>query len=661
MNVQPLSLRTKIILSFLVVIIVGGSLSLYFGSRLVKKTIISQAQTKVGHDLAAAWMVFNEKLNDIRDIVDSTASRESIQDAIKYERRDILVRYLSRVRNENGLDILTLTDSKGSVILRTRNPQIIGDSQAQDEIISKALEGGVYAFPQIVSKVELLKEAPELAERAYMEFVDTLKAAARPEKREENGMVLKAASTVVDENGVILGVLYGGFLINRNYEIVDRVKEIVYKDEKYKGREIGTATIFQHDLRISTNVIDESGNRAIGTRVSKEVNQAVLVEGKPWIDRAFVVNDWYITAYEPITNISGEIIGILYVGMLERPYIDTTNRVILTFSVIAILSVVLLLVLLFISTTRIIHPIKEMVYATQRIAEGDLSHKVDVKSKDEIGILADSFNQMTTDLKTANEELIEWGRILEKKVEERTKELREAQAHLFQTEKLASLGKLAAGVAHEINNPLGGILIYSHLLLEDLDKNSPYYENLEKIVKETTRCKDIVKGLLEFARPKEPEATLTDVNELLNKSLSLVESQSLFQNIQVEKRYAVDLPVIVADSSQLQQVFMNIILNAADAMQGEGRLILQTSLDAGGENLVIDFTDNGPGIREEDKEKIFDPFFTTKEVGHGTGLGLSISYSIIRKHQGTIDVHSTFGKGATFTITLPVLGGIEND
>ncbi len=661
MNVQPLSLRTKIIISFLVVIIVGGSLSLYFGSRLVKRTIISQAQAKVEHDLAAAWMVFNEKLNDVKEIVDFTASRESIQDAIKHDRQDILFKYLSRVRNENGLDILTLTDNKGKVILRTRNPEVIGDSQAEDEVISMALKGGICSFPQIVTRSELLKEAPELAEQAYMVFIETPKAAQRPEKREENGMMLKAASAVVDENGEILGVLYGGLLINRNYEIVDRVKEIVYKDEKYKGREIGTATIFQHDLRISTNVKDEAGNRAIGTRVSKEVSQAVLVEGKPWIDRAFVVNDWYITAYEPIRNISGDIIGILYVGVLERPYIDTTNRVILAFSVIAILSVVLLLILLFISTTRIIHPIKEMVFATQRIAEGDLSHKVDVKSKDEVGILADSFNQMTTDLKTANEKLIEWGRTLEKKVEERTKELREAQAHLFQTEKLASLGKLAAGVAHEINNPLGGILIYSHLLLEDLDKNSPYHNNLEKIVKETTRCKDIVKGLLEFARPKEPEATLTNVNELLNKSLSLIESQSLFQNIQVEKRYSADLPLIVADSAQLQQVFMNIILNAADAMQGEGRLTLRTSLSSDGEDLIIDFSDTGPGIREEDMEKIFDPFFTTKEVGHGTGLGLSISYSIIRKHQGTIDVQSTFGEGATFTIKLPIAGGIEDD
>jgi two-component system NtrC family sensor kinase len=660
MSLKSLSLRTKIILSFLVVIIVGGSLSLVFGSRLVKGAIISQAQAKVRHDLAAAWMVFNEKLNDIKDVVGFTGSSETLRDAIKNKNRDALWKYLCRIREDNRLDILTLTDSKGEVVLRTRNLEVFGDSQSQDEIIKKALLGENNAFPQIVNRSELFKESEELAERAFMEFVETPKAAPRVENKEENGMMLKAACPVLDESNQLLGILYGGILINRNYEIVDRVKEIVYKDEKYKGREIGTATIFQHDLRISTNVRNARGERAIGTRVSTEVNQAVLVEGIPWIDRAFVVNDWYITAYEPIRNIAGEIIGILYVGILERPYIDITNRVILTFGVIAVCCVILLLVILYFSTTRIIDPLQNMVLATQKIAKGDLSHKVDVQSRDEIGSLADSFNQMTSDLEAANEKLVDWGRTLEKKVEERTKELREAQAHLIQSEKLASLGKLAAGVAHEINNPLGGVLIYSHLLLEDLDRDSPYYENLEKIVKETTRCKDIVKGLLEFARPKEPEATSTNINELLDKSLSLVVSQSLFQNIRVEKHYAADLPFIIADSAQLQQVFMNIILNAADAMGGEGELKLRTSLDTDGRRVAIDFSDTGPGIQEEDRKKIFDPFFTTKEVGQGTGLGLSISYSIIRKHQGTIEVHSTPGEGATFSVKLPVAGEIQN-
>ncbi len=661
MSLRPFSLRTKIILSFLIVIIIGGLLSLSFGSRLVKNTVIDQAQAKVKHDLAAAWMVFNERLNDIKDIVGLTAAREGIKGATKNNNKDILFRYLSRIRVEYGLDVLTLTDSTGIVIVRTRNPDVIGDDQSQDEIIKLVPKKGVLAYPQIVYREELIKEGKDLADQAYMEFIDTPKAAPRPENKETSGMMLKAASSIVDERGNHLGTLYGGILLNRNYEIVDKVKETVYKGEKYKGRDKGTATIFQHDLRISTNVPNENGERAIGTRVSKEVNDAVLIEGNPWIDRAFVVNLWYITAYEPIKNINNKIIGILYVGMLEKPYLDITNRVMLTFIIIASLCVVLLLVILYFSTTRIINPLQKMVVATQKISAGDLTHKLEVSSKDEIGYLADSFNQMTADLEAANEKLIEWGKTLEKKVEERTKELTEMQAHLIQSEKLASLGKLAAGIAHEINNPLGGVLIYSHLLLEDTDKNSPHYENLKKIVKETSRCKDIVKGLLEFARPKEPEMSLVNIDEIVERSLSIMECQALFQNIKIKKSYVSNLPKIVADSAQLQQVFVNIILNAAEAMNGNGTLTISTFLNRDGTFIEIKFSDTGHGIKEEDKKRLFEPFFTTKEVGKGTGLGLAISYSIIQKHQGTIEVKSEVGKGSTFNVKLPVMREHKDD
>ncbi len=661
MKIPSLSLRTKLILSFLVIIVIGGLISLSLGSRLVKTTLIKEAQEKVKDDLAAAWMVFNDKLADIREIVSLTAARESLQEAIKTDKKDMLMRALSRVRDESGLDILTLTDDQGKVIIRTRNPKIVGDDQSQDEIVRQALKKRALAYPQIVSREELLKESADLAEQAYIEFIETPKAAPRPENKETSGLMLKAASSVVDQNNISLGVLYGGILLNRNFEIVDRVKELVYKEEKYRGRDIGTATIFQNDLRISTNVKNEKGERAIGTRISKEVNDAVLVEGKTWNERAFVVIDWYQTAYEPIKNIDGKIIGILYVGMLEKPYIATTQRVMFTFSIMALLCVVLLLIILYFSTTRIINPLQRMVLATKEIAKGDLSHKVEVKSRDEIGYLADSFNRMTEDLKAANEKLVEWGKTLEKKVEERTKELRDMQAHLVQSEKLASLGKLAAGIAHEINNPLGGILIYSHLILEETPKTSPHHENLKKIVKETSRCKDIVKGLLEFARPKEPEMVLVNINEVVDSALAIIQRQAFFQNIDVKKLYAAALPKVVADSAQLQQVFMNIIINAAEAMDGAGVLTISTSLDEGGSSVNVKFADTGHGIREEDKQRIFEPFFTTKEVGKGTGLGLSICYSIIQKHRGAINVESEIGEGSTFTIRLPSKKELTHD
>ncbi|MCJ7679400.1 MAG: cache domain-containing protein [Candidatus Aminicenantes bacterium] len=650
----PFSLRTKIILNFLVIIIFGGLITLYFGSRLVKNTLTDQAQVKVRHDLDSARMVFDTKLKEIRDIVRLTAGKDQFQNYLSKENFEFLKRELNRVRSEYGLDFLTLTDHLGHVILRTRRIENIGDDQSADEMIRRALQGRLSAGAQVLSRDKLLLEGEDLADRAYMEFIPTPKAASQREILETSGMVIKSASPVMDENGTLLGVLYGGFLLNRDYEIVDRIKELVYKDEKYKGREIGTATIFQNDLRISTNVKNMEGKRAVGTRVSKEVNNAVLQEGKSWIDRAFVVTDWYITAYEPIRDIQDSIIGILYVGILEQPYIDKTNQVMLTFIFLATLSVVLLLIMLYFSTSRIIKPLTKMVVATQEIAKGDLSHKVEESSKDELGYLAISFNQMTANLRAANKKLVEWGKTLENKVDERTRELTKMQAHLVQSEKLASLGKLAAGIAHEINNPLGGILIYSHLLLEDTPNDSPCADNLKKIVKETSRCKDIVKGLLDFARPREPEMTHIDIHDILNKSLSIMEGQALFQNIKIKKHYGENLFSVVADSTQLQQVFMNIIINGAEAMDGNGTMQIQTSLDDDNKMLIIRFKDSGHGIKEKDLKRLFEPFFTTKEIGKGTGLGLAISYGIIRKHQGTIEVTSREGEGSEFTVKLPL-------
>lgn len=234
------------------------------------------------------------------------------------------------------------------------------------------------------------------------------------------------------------------------------------------------------------------------------------------------------------------------------------------------------------------------------------------------------------------------------------RELQQLQAQLIQAEKMASVGKLAAGVAHELNNPLTGILLYSHLLLEQMDPDNASRENLEKIVKQTTRCKDIVKGLLDFARQAEPKIEPHDINGLVDEALSLIESQSLFHNIRVIKSFRSSLPHIAVDAAQIQQVFINIILNAAEAMEGNGDLTIETSHLEDSGFVAIQFTDTGCGIPRAILDTIFDPFFTTKRVGQGTGLGLAICYGIIQRHGGTIDVTSEEGTGTTFTIKLPV-------
>ena len=234
------------------------------------------------------------------------------------------------------------------------------------------------------------------------------------------------------------------------------------------------------------------------------------------------------------------------------------------------------------------------------------------------------------------------------------KKLQETHLQLVSSEKMASLGKLAAGIAHEINNPLGGILIYSSLMMEDLPEEDPKRGDLARIVQETGRCKEIVKSLLEFARQTEPKKEPTDINRAINDGLFFLVNQALFHNIRIVKNLDPFLPFVRGNSGQLKQVFMNIIVNAAEAMHGNGTLTIATSPSPDRKTVWIEFADTGEGIPEENFSRIFDPFFTTKDVGKGTGLGLATSYGIVQDHGGTINVRSKVGLGTSFIIELPI-------
>jgi signal transduction histidine kinase len=234
------------------------------------------------------------------------------------------------------------------------------------------------------------------------------------------------------------------------------------------------------------------------------------------------------------------------------------------------------------------------------------------------------------------------------------KKLEETHLQLVSSEKMASLGKLAAGIAHEINNPLGGILIYSSLLMEDLPKEDPKKQDLERIVQEAGRCKEIVKSLLEFARQTEPRREPVDINRAITDGLFFLENQALFHNIRITKRLDPSLPRVIGNGGQLKQVFTNIIINAAEAIHGSGELNITTFSSPDRTSVFVEFTDTGEGIPEENLCRIFDPFFTTKDVGKGTGLGLATSYGIAESHGGKIAVRSKVGEGSTFTIELPV-------
>jgi len=634
-------IATKLILGYVAIIVISSAVFTAVGISLITNRLVKEAQETVRLDLNAGREIYNSSLNHIYDVVRLTAGRFFLAEAVVTGNYHTAASELTRVNNSEGFDFLSVTDDVGHVILRVNNPTVTGDSQASNEIILAVLENKkAVASTSILSADELRKESPLLAEQAFFELIETPLARTNSETELSDGMVLMAAAPILDESGTLIGVLYGGVLLNRNYNIVDEIKQTVFQGVEYRGQDIGTATIFQDDVRISTNVKNQDGSRAVGTRVMEEVYNQVIGNGEPWIGRAYVVNNWYITAYGPIENINQQPIGILYVGVTEQKYTDLQRDSVLVFLSITITGALVSMVLSYYIAQRISSPIDRLVSASRELASGNLDVKVERKSYDEFGELAVSFNTMAAALKQRDEKLKEYT----------TSKIRES-------ERLAIIGQLAAGVAHELNNPLQGIVSYSYLLLETMPNEEWARGNVEKIVTQANRCRDIVRGLLDFSRQRTIEKRLFDINTVLRECVSLLENQALFHNIEITSNQDPKLPMIIFDPSQIERVFMNILINAAEAMDGNGKLILTTKLTPTKDFVEIRFKDSGPGISKDNLTRVFSPFFTTKDPGHGTGLGLAISYGIVKEHKGTISVESELGKGTTFIVRLPRTSG----
>jgi len=306
-------------------------------------------------------------------------------------------------------------------------------------------------------------------------------------------------------------------------------------------------------------------------------------------------------------------------------------------------------------------PLKQLQAGTQKLSAGSLGYQIEMHSKDEIGDLAESFNSMSSQLQSANKQLVAWGHNLEERVEEKTTELRGAHDQVLHSETMASVGKMAAVVAHEINNPLSGILTYSKLLKKWVDSGQVSNEKkqeaeqcLDLIASESRRCGELVKNLLSFSRQTPINVQSTDVNRLVQQCLLLVAHNLQNAGIEVHSALASGLPRLRCDPSQIEQVLLAVIVNASDAMPSGGNLWLSSQLSEGGEHVVLSIRDDGCGIPADMLPKVFEPFVTTKDLHHGTGLGLAVSRGIIERHSGTISIQSEVGKGTTVTITLPV-------
>jgi two-component system NtrC family sensor kinase len=353
------------------------------------------------------------------------------------------------------------------------------------------------------------------------------------------------------------------------------------------------------------------------------------------------------------------------IGILETDYslkvLDSKtkqqNIAIASFGVIftALTSVILCIILWKI----VIAPLLTMTEGMKIASKGDLDHRVEINTRDELGMLADTFNSMTKELKTSRERLENWAKELEEEVAKKTEEIRRGQEQHIHTEKLASLGRMAAGVAHELNSPLTGIVTFAHLLMDRTPKeNKMDREDLEVIIEQAERCSKIIKGLLGFSRAMPAEKNEININETLHHAIGMIQNQAKFHNVVFEAETDDSIPVVGGESSQIEQVFLNLFINAADAMDNKGKIHIKTSVTEvdGKQYVETVVSDTGPGIPEDHLSRLFEPFFTTKPVGKGTGLGLAVSHGIVKKHGGHIVIKSSPGEGATFFVRLPVPG-----
>ena len=643
-----LDLQTRLVVGFLIATCLTGFVATLIGVWTIIWTLnrntMDEVQNRVRQDSHTAKLIYNYTLERIVSLIQFHAEGSDLHEDVtsgklrKVESLKGLIRNVPITEAAGDhlyLDMLSVVDMQGTVLYRATNPGIKGDSMLWDPVVRKCIETRApQSSTELIPLEKIIHENPSLAERVTIEIIKTPKSIDLQETKLSEGMVMMAAYPIRDKNQRHIGVLVGGLLLSRDRSIVDKVKETVSHDEKYGGREMGVATIFQGGVRISTNVMTNDNRRAIGTTLSKEVYDRVIKEGKDWVGRAFVVNEWYITAYTPIYNIDRKPIGILYTGILEAKYRDIKWKMIWINLGITVLGMIIAFFISLRIGNTIIKRIRILKKGTEAIASGNLDYRLSPDKLSGFDLLDEAFNDMTKSLK------------------DRDERLQKAHEQLTRSEKLAALGEMAAGVAHEINNPLGGILLYSNLVLEEIPENGTARENMQKIIHQTNRCKNIVQDLLDFARAPTGEMLPLQINDIVRVALNLVKDQSMFHGIEVETRFTENLGEVIGDPSRLEEVFLNLFINAADAMKEKGgKLKITTTAANNGVRVII--KDTGKGIDEAHLPHIFEPFFTTKDPGQGTGLGLSIAYGVIRRHNGFIDAESAPGKGATFIVSLP--------
>lgn len=564
---------------------------------------------------------------------------------------------LERQRQDYGFDFIYYISPEGII-----SPTSGGAAPAQPErwpVVQRARAGEGGSEIDIFSAEDLAEISPDFAARAALLLVPTKAALPTTRDRENRGMIVHTAAAVSAGEGTLVA----GVLLNGNLDFIDTINALVYPEASLTEGSRGTTTLFLEDVRVSTNVRLFENVRALGTRVSVEVRAAVLDEGRTWLDRAFVVNDWYISAYEPLIDSFGNRVGMLYVGFLDSPYRAAKAQTLWLISG-GFLFLLAFSVPLFLRLARgVFKPLENMVETISKVEAGDLSARTGLTdTQNEVSLVSMHLDSVLAQVQERDQSLREWADELENRVEARTQELSAANQRLEATtkqlvvsEKLAAIGEITAGVAHEINNPVAVIQGNVDVIHETLGPAaSPLKTEFSLVFEQVHRINTLVNKLLQFARPEEFAGTAGthSPDEVIEDTLPLV--QHLLGKVKINLKQDLACTKDVAiNRTELQQVLINLIVNAIQAMPNGGTLEISTRDETSG--VQISISDSGVGMPPDVIEHIFDPFFTTKKA-EGTGLGLSITQKLIDRAGGHIQVESREGQGTTFSIFLETTG-----
>lgn len=648
-----LSIRNKLLVMVLLplagVLPLLGAILLWWSSAAFDRVLI----TKIRADLAVAQGYFERTLAEVGASAGAIAGSRALHDALAAPPQDI-AGLLEQLRRREKLDFVNLRDAAGRLRATQDGP---ADGADRSSPAFLAIDAGEHTSVEVLSLAQLQRVHPSGAPRVAVPLLPTRNAVATTREVEDRALVLLSTRAVRGRDGTLLGHVQAGLLLNRNLAFIDHVNAIVYPEGSLPFGSRGTATLFLDDVRISTNVRlfgGEKDERAIGTRVSRSVREAVLGRGETWLDRAFVVSDWYVSGYLPLADSAGRRIGMLYVGYLERPFTLLRWGMLGAIGVLFFGAMMLAAGVSLRWARSIFHPLERMEATMQRVDAGERDARVGaLASGDEIGRLAAHLDELLDRIAAHTRELERWNAELDAKVAERTRALEQAQRQLVHSEKMATVGQLTASIAHEVNNPIAVIQGNLDLLREllppaALARIAPEMKLLDEQVE---RMRLVVTQLLQFARPGEYAGYVDSVDPatLLRESLVLVQHLLARSGIQVRQALAATAPVQI-NRQELQQVLVNLMVNAIHVMPDGGVLTLVTR-QAGGE-VAIEVRDTGPGLAPELLERLFQPFATSKK--DGTGLGLWISRGIVERYGGDIraGARDDGERGACFTVLL---------